>query len=222
MPLAVLYEDNHLIAVFKPAGVLTQHQSAGDGCLMDIVKAHLIEKHGKPGQAFLGLVHRLDRSVAGVVLFAKTSKGASRLSEQIRARTLDKTYWAVVEGVPAAEGELHHYHALEGDGARLYREAGPGRKQARLHYRVLRPLGAHCLLEVRLETGRKHQIRLQLAAAGHPVVGDRRYGARSEFSAQGIALVAKRLRFSHPTRREPIVVELPAELDPLVAAGLVT
>jgi 23S rRNA pseudouridine1911/1915/1917 synthase len=221
MPLAVLHEDNHLIAVFKPAGVLTQHQSAGDGCLMDTVKAYLVEKHAKPGQAFLGLVHRLDRAVAGVVLFAKTSKGASRLSKQIRERTLDKTYWAVVEGTPAhPEGELVHYHLLEEGGASVTAEPGPGRKEARLHYRVQRRLGPRSLLEVTLDTGRKHQIRLQLAAAGHPVVGDRRYGARTGFAGEGIALVARRLRFAHPTRPESVVVELPDELCPLHAAGL--
>jgi 23S rRNA pseudouridine1911/1915/1917 synthase len=222
MSVPVLYEDNHLIAVFKPAGVLTQHERPGDGCLMDQVKADLVARHHKPGAAFLGLLHRLDRGVAGVVLFAKTSKGASRLSQQIRDRQLEKVYWAVVEGTPArAEAELEHHHALHGDGATVSEQPGPGRKPARLRYRVSRRLGPRSLLEVTLETGRKHQIRLQLAAVGHPVVGDRRYGARTAFPGEGIALVARRLRFRHPTRPdETIAVELPDALCPLAAAGL--
>jgi 23S rRNA pseudouridine1911/1915/1917 synthase len=232
MSLVVLYEDNHLIAVHKPAGVLTQHERVGDGCLMDTVKAYLRDKYAKPGQVFLGLVHRLDRSVAGVVLFARTSKGASRLSQQLRERRLDKTYLAIVEGVPVpAEGELTHYHAqgrgdVHGDG---HRTVGPDvtlqpaadRKLARLRYQVLRSLGERALVEIALETGRKHQIRLQLAAIGHPIVGDRRYGARQTFPGEGIALCAKRLRFVHPTRAtETVVVELPDRLCPLHASGL--
>jgi 23S rRNA pseudouridine1911/1915/1917 synthase len=222
MSVPVLYEDNHLIAVFKPAGVLTQHERAGDGCLMDRVKDDLCARHAKPGAAFLGLLHRLDRGVAGVVLFAKTSKGASRLSQQIRDRQLEKVYWAVVEGTPvAAEAELVHHHVLAGDGARVDARPGPGTKPARLRYRIQRRLGARSLLEVTLETGRKHQIRLQLAALGHPIVGDRRYGARTAFPGEGIALVARRLRFRHPTRPdETVSVELPQRLCPLAAAGL--
>jgi 23S rRNA pseudouridine1911/1915/1917 synthase len=233
MSLVVLYEDNHLIGVCKPAGMVTQHTRAGDGCLMDAVKDYLREKYHKPGEVFLGLLHRLDRSVTGVVMLAKTSKGASRLSEQLRERALQKTYWALVQGTPEpAEATLTHYHALDARGASVSAAPGPGRKPARLSYRVLRTFHAGpparsgpsaapvSLVEVDLETGRKHQIRLQLAAIGHPILGDRVYGARQPFAPGGIALVAKRVRFAHPVhRQQQMVVELPVELCPLSQAG---
>jgi 23S rRNA pseudouridine1911/1915/1917 synthase len=200
-PLHVLYEDNHLIAVVKPAGVLTQGDVTGEPSLMDHVKDWLRAKYQKPGNVFLGLLHRLDREVAGVILFAKTSKGASRLSAQIRERRMEKIYGALVEGQPPDQGELRG--TVDG-------------KEARLSYRVIarRPPGA--ILEVNLETGRKHQIRIQLSEAGFPIAGDARYGAKTAFEAGGIALVARRLRFAHATDpgRE-VVVELPAGLDPL-------
>ena len=143
MSLVVLYEDNHLIGVCKPAGMVTQHTHAGDGCLMDAVKDYLREKYHKPGEVFLGLLHRLDRSVTGVVMLAKTSKGASRLSEQLRERALQKTYWALVQGTPEpAEATLTHYHALDARGASVSASPGPGRKPARLSYRVLRTFHA--------------------------------------------------------------------------------
>ena len=224
MSLVVLYEDNHLIGVCKPVGMLTQHTHDGDGCLMDAVKDYLRHKYSKPGEVFLGLLHRLDRSVTGVVLLAKTSKGASRLSEQLRERALQKTYWALVQGTPdPAEAQLTHYHAADARGANVTAAPGPGRKLARLSYRVLRPaagVAGASLVEVELETGRKHQIRLQLAAIGHPILGDRVYGARQPFAPGGIALVAKRLRFAHPVQRQQqVVVELPAEHCPLSRAG---
>ncbi len=235
MSLVVLYEDNHLIGVCKPAGMVTQHTHAGDGCLMDAVKDYLREKYHKPGEVFLGLLHRLDRSVTGVVMLAKTSKGASRLSEQLRERALQKTYWALVQGTPEpAEATLTHYHALDARGASVSAAPGPGRKPARLSYRVLRtfhagpparsgpssPAAPVSLVEVDLETGRKHQIRLQLAAIGHPILGDRVYGARQPFAPGGIALVAKRVRFAHPVhRQQQMTVELPVELCPLSQAG---
>jgi 23S rRNA pseudouridine1911/1915/1917 synthase len=228
MSLVVLYEDNHLIGVCKPVGMVTQHTHAGDGCLMDAVKDYLREKYHKPGEVFLGLLHRLDRSVTGVVMLAKTSKGASRLSEQLRERALEKTYWALVQGTPQpAEGQLTHYHALDARGASVTAAPGPGRKLARLSYKVLRQLPAKSaatapvsLVEVELETGRKHQIRLQLAAIGHPILGDRVYGARQPFAPGGIALVAKRVRFAHPVhRQQQMTVELPDQLCPLSQAG---
>jgi 23S rRNA pseudouridine1911/1915/1917 synthase len=220
----VLYEDNHLIGVCKPTGMVTQDTHEGDGCLMDAVKDYLREKYHKPGEVFLGLLHRLDRSVTGVVMLAKTSKGASRLSEQLRERALEKTYWALVQGTPQpAEAPLTHYHALDARGANVTATPGPGRKPALLSYKVLRQLPGTApvsLVEVELETGRKHQIRLQLAAIGHPILGDRVYGARQPFMPGGIALVAKRVRFAHPVhRQQQMTVELPPELCPLTQAG---
>lgn len=224
MSLVVLYEDNHLIGVCKPTGMVTQHTHEGDGCLMDAVKDYLREKYHKPGEVFLGLLHRLDRSVTGVVMLAKTSKGASRLSEQLRERALEKTYWALVQGTPQpAQAQLTHYHALDARGANVTATPGPGRKAAVLSYKVLRQLPGTApvsLVEVELETGRKHQIRLQLAAIGHPILGDRVYGARQPFMPGGIALVAKRVRFAHPVhRQQQMTVELPPELCPLTQAG---
>jgi 23S rRNA pseudouridine1911/1915/1917 synthase len=219
-PIIVLYEDNHLIAVFKPANLLTQGDRTGDASLLDLTRDWLKTRYKKPGRVFLGLLHRLDRPVAGVVLFAKTSKGASRLSEQLRRRAVVKTYLALVEGVPrAAEATLEHYFA--GDAAAgdlvLHDSPGAGRKPARLHYRLVRALPPRALVEVTLETGRKHQIRAQLAHAGHPIVGDRRHGATTSF-ADGIALVAKRLQFRHPITGAPVTVELPDALDPIARA----
>ena len=213
--LQVLYEDNHLIAVFKPAGLLTQGDSSGDISLMDVTKAWLKDKYGKPGQVFLGLVHRLDRSVSGIVLFGKTSKGASRLSEQFRTRSVQKIYWAVVEGnVSAPRGPLVHY--LGGDGSRgvtVSETEVPGLKKAILNYSVLKTFPSKTLLEVELGTGRKHQIRAQLGFIRHPIVGDAKYGAKTAFSEGAIALVAKRLVFHHPVRaEEQITIELPDEL----------
>jgi 23S rRNA pseudouridine1911/1915/1917 synthase len=216
-PLRVLFEDNHHIAVFKPARVLTQGDETGDPSLMDLTKAWLKEKYRKPGNVFLGLLHRLDRPVAGVVLFAKTSKGASRLSEQFRTREVSKIYWAVVEGnVGASHGELRHYLRTEETGkVTLGSEPYEGAKVARLSYRRLEESGRTTLLEVTLETGRKHQIRAQLAAMGHPIVGDTRYGA-SRAKGEGIALIAKRLEFRHPIQSETrVTIELPDELHDL-------
>lgn len=214
--LNVLYEDNHLIVVCKPADVLTQGDSSGEPTLMDAVKRWLKEKYKKPGNVFLGLVHRLDRRVCGVMVFARTSKAAARLSEQIRTREVEKTYRALVEGqVLAGNRQLKHWLS-EDDGFVAGHDApGSGRKEARLSWQVLRRDAKATLLEIDLETGRKHQIRVQLAKSGHPVVGDSRYGARTSWDKPGIALVAWRLRFKHPTQGRELTFELPAALDPL-------
>jgi 23S rRNA pseudouridine1911/1915/1917 synthase len=218
--LRVLFEDNHLIAVYKPAGLLTQGDRSGDGTLMDAVKHFLAMKYHKPGRVFLGMVHRLDRQVAGIVLFAKTSKGASRLSAQFRERTVDKLYRARLEGVvDPANGRLAHFIAHRDDEARV-RVASHGdadAKAASLAYRMLANDRDRdeCVVEVALETGRKHQIRAQFAHIGHPIIGDRLYGARRAWGAGGIALCAVRLAFEHPVAKTPVVVELPRELDPV-------
>lgn len=216
--LRVLYEDNHLIAVHKPAGVLTQGDRSGDETLMDVVKHFLAEKYHKPGRVFLGLIHRLDRQVAGIVLFAKTSKGASRLSAQFRERTVGKLYHARLEGVVAPpDGRLVNLIAQREDAARVrvVTEPSPDAKQASLTYRTLALAEDHdeCVVEVALETGRKHQIRAQFAHIGHPLLGDRLYGARRRWEPAGIALCAVRLTFQHPVAKTPVVVELPRELN---------
>jgi 23S rRNA pseudouridine1911/1915/1917 synthase len=202
-PLVVIYEDNHLLGVVKPAGMPTQAGRPGEPCLLEVARQWVRERYDKPGNVFLGLVHRLDRPVAGVVVLARTSKAASRLSAQLRARTVTKIYRALVSGRPApAEATLVHHVQTQPDGrVVLHDRPAQGRKEARLRYRVLRA-GSPSLLEVRLETGRKHQIRMQLARHGHPIVGDARYGSTVPFTPAAIGLVAWRLVVTHPTQPE--------------------
>jgi 23S rRNA pseudouridine1911/1915/1917 synthase len=208
--LLILYEDNHIIAVYKPAGVLVQGDISGDISLMDIIRQYIKDTYKKPGNVFLGLIHRLDRPAAGVVVLAKTSKGASRLSEQFRSRSITKIYWAQVYGqMDPKEGTLTSYLMRETRGARLAKEGDPGAQDAVLSYRTLQAGGGKSLLEIVLHTGRKHQIRAQLAGAGHPIVGDVKYGAPSALAGGTIRLLAKSLTFKHPTRDEIITVESP-------------
>jgi 23S rRNA pseudouridine1911/1915/1917 synthase len=197
----VLYDDNHLLGVVKPAGMPTQAGRPGEPCLLEVAREWVRERYAKPGRVFLGLVHRLDRPVAGVVVFARTSKAAGRLSQQLRARTVTKIYRALVCGCPEpTEGLLVHHVQVRPDGRVVLHDApAPDRKEARLRYRVLRA-GSPSLLEVRLETGRKHQIRMQLARYGHPIVGDARYGSTAPFMPGAIALVAWRIIVTHPTQ----------------------
>jgi 23S rRNA pseudouridine1911/1915/1917 synthase len=208
--LQILYEDNHIIAVYKPGGVLVQGDISGDISLMDLIKQYIKDTYKKPGNVFLGLVHRLDRPVAGVVVLAKTSKGASRLSAQFRSRSITKIYWAQVYGqIDPKEGTLTSYLMRETKGARLAKEGEPGARNAVLSYKTLHVKGGKSLLEIILHTGRKHQIRAQIAGAGHPIVGDVKYGAPSALADGTIRLLAKSLTFKHPTRDEIITVESP-------------
>lgn len=209
--MRVLYEDNHLIAVLKPSGVLVHGDKSGRPTLDEQVREWLREKYEKPGNVFLGVVHRLDREVSGVVVFAKTSKGASRLSEQIRDREVGKSYAAVVEGtMPEVRGELTHWLRRRGYGVRVVKPRTYAAKEARLRYEVAETRGAYQLLQIELITGRKHQIRAQLAAMGCPIRGDSRYGARSELKEGGMALMCWRMEFDHPTQEQRVTVEVPA------------
>jgi 23S rRNA pseudouridine1911/1915/1917 synthase len=214
----VLHHDNHLIAVWKPAGMLSQGDRTGDPNLMDWVKAWLARTYHKPGQVFLGLLHRLDRPVSGVIVFARTSKAASRMSLLFRERRIEKRYWALLQGqIEPAAGRLAHYIAppeREGGAVRVFAELAPDAKPAALQYRTLSCARQTCLVEVQLETGRKHQIRAQFAEAGHPIVGDRRYGASRPFAEGGIGLVAVQLRFEHPVTKRELSIELPEALCP--------
>lgn len=211
MPLDVLFEDNHCLAVNKPAGLLTMGDRTGAATLFDAAKLYLKEKYQKPGEVFLGVVHRLDRPVSGVVLFARTSKAAARLSEQFRERTVQKTYLAIVEGeVSAPAGTLRHW--LKKDRATNHVTLVPigaaGAQECLLDYRRRKSIGRRTLLEISPQTGRSHQIRVQLSAQGWPIAGDRKYGAQTAWPG-GIALQAHRLTFEHPTKREPITVVAP-------------
>jgi 23S rRNA pseudouridine1911/1915/1917 synthase len=209
--LDVLYEDNHCIAVVKPARVLTAGDETEDVSLLDTVKDYLKEKYKKPGNVFVGLVHRLDRPVSGVILFARTSKAASRLSEQFREGTVQKTYRAIVEGlVEESSGELVDWLLKneETNTVRIVPPGTPAARESRLRFRRLQSLADLTLVEIIPATGRSHQIRVQLAAHGHPICGDRKYG--SKHAMQGtIALHAAQLTFAHPTRHEPVTVSAP-------------
>lgn len=202
--IPVLYEDNHLLVVVKPPNLPSQGDSSGDLSLLDALKGYIGEKYHKPGAVYLGLVHRLDRPVGGVMVFARTSKAASRLSEAFRSHAQDRRYLAVVEGAVDAPLELEDYLVKDGRTGmvRVVAPDAPGAKQARLVSRPLACRDGLALMDVQLFTGRAHQIRVQHAHAGRPLWGDMRYG-RGE-SGRQIALWAYRLVLEHPTRREPL------------------
>jgi 23S rRNA pseudouridine1911/1915/1917 synthase len=206
-PLEVLYEDNHLLALSKPAGLATMGLRDSHATLLAAAKEYVKQAYSKPGNVYLGVLSRLDAPVTGIVLFARTSKAAARLTEQFRERQVQKTYWALVEGHAPEEGECVDW-VIKDERHRRMHVASPGQagaQEARLTFRRLALLSADSLLEITLETGRKHQIRLQLARRGHPIVGDLKYGSRRPF-ARGIALHARRLVIEHPVRREPLAI----------------
>jgi 23S rRNA pseudouridine1911/1915/1917 synthase len=206
--LEILYEDNHCLAVLKPAGRLSTHFQGTEETLDRDVKAYLKEKYHKPGNVFLGVVHRLDRPVSGVLLFARTSKAADRLARQFREGTVDKVYWAVVEGEVAVEaGSLDDWLLKDRRAGRVevVEPRTPGARQALLHFQKRRVHGGLTWLEVRPQTGRTHQLRVQLAHHGHPIYGDARYGSVHTFG-RAVALHARSLTFLHPVRYEPVTL----------------
>ncbi len=204
--LEILYEDNHLLAICKPAGVLSQEDRTGDPDALTLGKEYLKKEYNKPGNVFLGLLHRLDKPVSGVMILAKTSKSAARISEQIRLRTIKKSYLAVVEGDPEDFNYLTHHllkdtstnNVTVGEGDKK------GAKRAELMYQTLEKKNGKALLKIKLITGRAHQIRVQLAAVNLPILGDKKYGT----SAQGnIALHANEIEFNHPTLKKVISIQ---------------
>jgi 23S rRNA pseudouridine1911/1915/1917 synthase len=206
----VLYADNHLLALYKPAGLLVQGDATQDISLLELGKSWLKEKYQKPGRVFLGLVHRLDRPVAGVVVFARTSKAAARLSEQFRSSTVEKRYLAVVEGtLSEPAGRWVDQLTREGRSSKVVIAANTKLQEARLHYRVLDQHVNRSLVEIDLETGRRHQIRVQFAHRGHPLLGDQRYGSSIVLAQKQIALLAKALTCNHPVRADRLTVESP-------------
>jgi len=211
LPLDVLYEDNHLLVVNKPALLPTMGVASSRPSLLAVAKQYLREKYDKPGKVYLGVVSRLDAPVTGVVVVARTSKAAGRLSEQFRKHAVEKAYWAAVEGVPDSSHDTLEDFLLKDDRHRrvhVTHAKSPDAQLARLQYSVRNSLIDFSLLEVLLETGRKHQIRVQLSKAGHPILGDRKYGSQSDFSP-GIALHARTLTLQHPVRTEQMRFEAP-------------
>lgn len=221
--MTVLYEDNHIIIVNKTASEIVQGDKTGDVPLSETVKQYLKEKYHKPGNVFIGVTHRLDRPVSGLVVFAKTSKALSRLNEMFKNGDVKKTYWAIVKNAPVAEeGELCHYLVRneKQNKSYAYDTEKPGSKKAVLHYRLIAHSDNYHLLEVDLKTGRHHQIRCQLAKMGCPIKGDLKYGFPRSNPDGSICLHARRVRFLHPVSKELIDVEAPLPADRLWSSFL--
>ncbi|MBO5602653.1 MAG: RluA family pseudouridine synthase [Prevotella sp.] len=214
--MQVLYEDNHIIIVNKESGEIVQGDKTGDVPLSDIVKQYIKEAHAKPGAVFLGVVHRLDRPVSGVVVFAKTSKALTRLNNMFRDGEIHKTYWALCSNRPEKiEGELDNWLVRneKQNKSYVYDKEKPNAKRARLHYQVIGATDRYTLIEVHLMTGRHHQIRSQLAHIGCPIKGDLKYGAKRSNPDGSISLLARRVEFIHPVSKEKIIVEAPLPND---------
>lgn len=216
--MRVVYEDNHIIIVYKESGEIVQGDKTGDTPLSDIVKDYIKEKYQKPGNVFLGVVHRLDRPVSGLVVFARTSKALSRLNEMFRTGEVHKTYWAITKNMPAIEeGRLEHWLVRneKQNKSYAYTKEKPGAKKAVLEYKMIGRTDNYSLLEVRLLTGRHHQIRCQLAAMGCPIKGDLKYGAQRSNPDGSISLLSHRVEFVHPVSKERIDVTSPVPSDNL-------
>lgn len=210
----ILYEDNHIIVAIKPAGVLSQSDGSNSPDMLTILKEYIKEKYSKPGEVYLGLVHRLDRPVSGVMVFARTSKAASRLSEQIRNRKVEKIYRCITEGVLEGSGRLENYISKDESKniVTVSDKEKPGYKASYLDYKAIASKDGLTLVEVRLGTGRSHQIRAQMAHNGYPLIGDQKYG-KKDSRVKDIALEAYKFSFEHPVKREIITFEAPVPLD---------
>lgn len=210
--MQVVYEDNHIIIVNKAPGEIVQGDKTGDEPLVEIVKRWIKEKYAKPGNVFLGVVHRLDRPVAGLVVFAKTSKALARMNEMFRNGEVKKTYWALTRNLPPKEEDrIIHYITTTEKNNKSYASLTPknGAKEAILSYRHIGSSDRYHLLEVNLETGRKHQIRVQLSAIGCPIRGDLKYGDKRSNPDGSISLMARRIQFVHPVSGKEIDVTAP-------------
>jgi 23S rRNA pseudouridine1911/1915/1917 synthase len=218
--LDVLYEDNHCLVLNKPAGLLSQGDETGEPTVLETARSYLKVRYDKPGKVYLGLVHRLDRPTSGAILLARTSKAAARLSVQFREGSVEKVYWVVVEGQCPTDFGHWTDTLLKNERKNVVDVVPPGTpggQRATLDFRVIERAQWACWLEVSPATGRGHQIRVQLASRGLPVVGDRKYGAKTKLSALDgkprVALHAYQLTFMHPTRQEAIVVTAPVPAD---------
>ena len=216
--MEVIYEDNHIIVVSKQSGEIVQGDKTGDTPLSDMVKAYIKEKYAKPGAVFLGVVHRLDRPVSGLVIFARTSKALSRLNDMFRQGDVHKTYWAIVQNRPKQDsGTLEHWLVRneQQNKSYAYDHERSQAKKALLKYRLIGQSERYYLLEVNLMTGRHHQIRCQLAAMGCPIKGDLKYGAKRSNHDGSISLLARRIEFVHPISKQTICLEAPMPVDNL-------
>ncbi len=219
--LQVLYEDNHIIAVNKRSSDIVQGDKTGDQPLSDVVKEWLRIKYNKPGNVFTGVVHRIDRPVSGVVVFAKTSKALSRLVNQFRERDVKKTYWAAVcKSPPDTSGRLVNHLVKDGGKNKSFVRSAksPKAKEATLDYEIIGRTDKYTILEVKPITGRHHQIRVQLAHMGCPIKGDLKYGAPRSNPDGGIHLHARAINFHHPVKKEPVYIEAPLPEDPVWVA----
>ncbi|WP_027449871.1 RluA family pseudouridine synthase [Xylanibacter brevis] len=214
----VVYEDNHIIIVNKQSGEIVQGDKTGDRPLSDIVKDYIKEKYQKPGEVFLGVVHRLDRPVSGLVVFARTSKALTRLNKMFAEGQVHKTYWALVQGCPEKDEDLLTHWLTRNEQQNksyAYQREVPRSKKAQLKYRVLSRGDNYSLVEVQLMTGRHHQIRCQLSAIGCPIKGDLKYGAKRSNADGSISLQSHRVEFVHPVSKQTICLEAPLPPDPL-------
>lgn len=216
--LQVLYEDNHIIIVNKRAGDIVQGDKTGDTPLNDVVKAYIKNKYNKPGNVYLGTVHRLDRPTSGIVIFAKTSKVLPRLNKLFLTKEIKKTYWAVVKQAPSkSEGTLAHWLKKNPKNNKSYTHIKEVKdsKKAILHYKTIQQLDNYTLLEINLETGRHHQIRTQLSSIGSPIKGDLKYGFSRSNKDASIHLHARRIEFIHPVKKESLSIIAPLPNDPI-------
>jgi 23S rRNA pseudouridine1911/1915/1917 synthase len=208
----IVYEDNHLLVINKKVGQLVQGDKTGDESLLDSIKNFIKIRDDKPGNVFLGLVHRIDRPTSGLVIYAKTSKALSRLTQMVKNREIKKTYWAVVgkEMIPQSQRLVHYLKKNEKNNkASVFTKVTEGAKESILTYHVIKTLDNYLLLEIDLETGRHHQIRAQLSKTGVPIKGDLKYGSPRSNPDGGINLHARKLEFIHPVTKEDIVIVAP-------------
>jgi len=208
-PLQVLYEDNHLLVINKPAGVLVQGDATGDQPLVEMAKDYIGKKYNKPGDVFLGVVHRLDRPVSGVVVFARTSKALERMNALFRNKETEKTYWAIISVKPSrSEGTLIHWLVKDEkkNKTTAYSRENEKGSRSELNYKVIDGRAGYYLLEVNPITGRPHQIRVQLSSMGCPIIGDVKYGSEILSPDGSIGLHARRLSFVHPVKKEPLEI----------------
>ena len=214
--LQVLFEDNHIIIINKRSGDITQGDKTGDKPLSDVVKEYIKDKYNKPGNVFIGTVHRLDRPTSGIVIFARTSKALERLNKMLRDKTINKTYWALVKNQPKKKSDSL-INFLKKDTKKnksfVYKKEIDGSKKAILHYKILKKLDNYSLLEIDLETGRHHQIRTQLSYIGSPIKGDLKYGFNRSNKDGSISLHARKIEFTHPVSKEQISVTASLPVD---------